>query len=49
MDLKLRRRKEKIENERKEEGVRERERERVIEREKERENNVGEWRGDDCV
>ena len=49
MDLKLRRRKEKIENERKEEGVRERERERVIEREKDRENNVREWRGDDCV
>ena len=43
-------RKEKIENE----GVRERKRERergggVSEREKDRENNVREWRGDDCV
>ena len=49
MDLKLRRRKEKIENERKEEGVREREREGMIEREKDRKNNVREWREDDCV
>ena len=31
------------------ERERERERERVIEREKDRENNVREWRGDDCV
>ena len=52
MDLKLKHRKEKIDNEKKREGVREEEREKgggVSERVKDRESNIKEWRRDDCI